>query len=131
MKLGLNLGYLDNIMTCIDASIQESFDNLEVSVPVSSDIFLLKLRTIMLGLSEDTLNIDLDLYLEFITLYIEGEISMYQKDSLTRKVLILSIRYISPLFIFIIIKSSFLIDRIETVIKYQSNSFLLLFNDGS
>ena len=131
MKLGLTLGYLDNIMTCIDASIQESFDNLEVSVPVSSDIFLLKLRTIMLGLSEDTLNIDLDLYLEFITLYIEGEISVYQKDSLTRKVLILSIRYISPLFIFIIIKSSFLIDRIETVIKYQSNSFLLLFNDGS
>ena len=131
MKLGLTLGYLDNIMTCIDASIQESFDNLEVSVPVSSDIFLLKLRTIMLGLSEDTLNIDLDLYLEFITLYIEGEISVYQKDSLNRKVLILSIRYISPLFIFIIIKSSFLIDRIETVIKYQSNSFLLLFNDGS
>ena len=101
MKLGLTLGYLDNIMTCIDASIQESFDNLEVSVPVSSDIFLLKLSTIMLGLSEDTLNIDLDLYLEFITLYIEGEISVYQKDSLTRKVLILSIRYIFPLFILI------------------------------
>ena len=87
-NLGLTLGYLDNIMICIDAAIKGSFTGLTVSVSVSVEEFLLRLNTIMLGLSQDTLNIDFNLYLEFITLYFEGEISQYQIDALTRKVLI-------------------------------------------
>ena len=74
-------------MICIDAAIKGSFTGLDVSVSVSVEEFLLKLSTIMLGLSQDTLNIDLNLYLEFITLYFEGEISQYQINALTRKVL--------------------------------------------
>lgn len=85
-NLGLTLGYLDNIMTCIDAAIKGSFTGLEVSVTVSVEVFLMKLNTIMLGLSQDTININLDLYLEFITLFFEGEISEYHIDALTRKV---------------------------------------------
>ena len=88
-NLGLTIGYLDNIMICIDAAIKGSFTGLNVSVSVSVEEFLLRLNTIMLGLSQDTLNIDFKLYLEFITLYFEGEISQYQIDALTRKVLIL------------------------------------------
>ena len=88
-NLGLTIGYLDNIMICIDAAIKGSFAGLNVSVSVSVEQFLLRLNTIMLGLSQDTLNIDFKLYLEFITLYFEGEISQYQIDALTRKVLIL------------------------------------------
>ena len=64
-NLGVILGYLDNIMICIDAAIKGSFTGLDVSVSVSVEEFLLKLNTIMLGLSQDTLNIDLNLYLEF------------------------------------------------------------------
>ena len=94
-NLGLSLGYLDNIMICIDAAIQGSFTGLNVTVSVSVDEFLLKLNTIMLGLSQDTLNIDLDLYLEFITLYFEGEISQYHIDTLTRKVLTMLILTLS------------------------------------
>ena len=86
-NLGVTLGYLDNIMICIDAAIKGSFTGLDVSVSVSVEEFVLKLNTIMLGLSQDTLNIDLNLYLEFITLYFEGEISQYQINALTRKVL--------------------------------------------
>ena len=85
--MGVTLGYLDSIMICIDAAIKGSFTGLDVSVSVSVEEFLLKLSTIMLGLSQDTLNIDLNLYLEFITLYFEGEISQYQINALTRKVL--------------------------------------------
>ena len=88
-NLGLTIGYLDNIMICIDAAIKGSFTGLNVSVSVSVEEFLLRLNTIMLGLSQDTLNIDFKSYLEFITLYFEGEISQYQIDALTRKVLIL------------------------------------------
>ena len=90
-NLGLSLGYLDNIMICIDAGIQGSFTGLNVTVSVSVEEFLLKLNTIMLGLSQDTLNIDLNLYLEFITLYFEGEISQYHINTLTRKVLLMLI----------------------------------------
>ena len=86
-NLGVTLGYLDNIMICIDAAIKGSFTGLDVSVSVSVEEFVLKLNAIMLGLSQDTLNIDLNLYLEFITLYFEGEISQYQINALTRKVL--------------------------------------------
>ena len=86
-NIGVILGYLDNIMICIDAAIKGSFTGLDVSVTVSVEEFVLKLNTILLGLSQDTLNIDLNLYLEFITLYFEGEISQYQINALTRKVL--------------------------------------------
>ena len=86
LDLKLALGYLQNIMVCIDAGISGSFDGLNVTVAVSADIFLDKLNTLMLGLSQDTLNIDFQLYTEFLTYYIEGETSLYIMQSLTRKV---------------------------------------------
>merc|ERR1712241_987480 len=70
-------------MVCIDAGISGSFDGLNVTVAVSADIFLDKLNTLMLGLSQDTLNIDSQLYTEFLTYYIEGETSLYIIQSLT------------------------------------------------
>ena len=86
LDLKLALGYLQNMMVCIDAGISGSFDGLNVTVAVSADIFLDKLNTLMLGLSQDNLNIDFQLYTEFLTYYIEGETSLYILQSLTRKV---------------------------------------------
>ena len=84
MQLRLSLGYLDNMMKCIDAAIAGNFENLNVSVNVTADKFISSLNTLMLGLSQDIVNVDFVLYIEFITFYFEGEISEYQIESLLR-----------------------------------------------
>ena len=84
MQLKQSLGYLDNMMKCVDAAIAVNFDSLNVSVNVSADQFISSLNTLMLGLSQDIVNVNFELYIEFITFYFEGEISDYQLESLLR-----------------------------------------------
>ena len=69
-------------MICINAALSGDFTDLETSVAVSGGEFVLLLNTIMLGLSQDIININLDLYNEFITFYIDGEMSEYQMSQL-------------------------------------------------
>ena len=69
-------------MICINAALSGDFSDLETSVAVSGGEFVLLLNTIMLGLSQDIININLDLYNEFITFYIDGEMSEYQISQL-------------------------------------------------
>ena len=73
---------LENLMICINAALSGDFSDLETSVAVSGGEFVLLLNTIMLGLSQDIININLDLYTEFITFYIDGEMSEYQMSQL-------------------------------------------------
>ena len=80
MRAGL--GMLENLMICINAALSGDFSDLETSVAVSGGEFVLLLNTIMLGLSQDIININLDLYNEFITFYIDGEVSEYQMSQL-------------------------------------------------
>ena len=80
MRAGL--GMLENLMICINAALSGDFSDLETSVAVSGGEFVLLLNTIMLGLSQDIININLDLYNEFITFYIDGEMSEYQMSQL-------------------------------------------------
>ena len=84
MQLKQSLGYLDNMMKCVDAAIAGNFDSLNVSVNISADQFISSLNTLMLGLSQDIVNVNFELYIEFITFYFEGEISDYQLESLLR-----------------------------------------------
>ena len=69
-------------MICINAALSGDFSDLETSVAVSGGEFVLLLNTIMLGLSQDIININLDLYTKFITFYIDGETSEYQISQL-------------------------------------------------
>ena len=80
MRAGLAM--LENLMICINAALSGDFSDLETSVAVSGGEFVLLLNTIMLGLSQDIININLDLYNEFITFYIDGEMSEYQISQL-------------------------------------------------
>ena len=57
---------------------------LNVSVNVTADKFISSLNTLMLGLSQDIVNVDFVLYIEFITFYFEGEIPESQIESLLR-----------------------------------------------
>ena len=73
---------LENLMICINAALSGDFSDLETSVAVSGGEFVLLLNTIMLGLSQDIININLDHYTKFITFYIDGETSEYQISQL-------------------------------------------------
>ena len=81
-----SLGYLQNVMRCIDAALAGDFSALNATKSVSAAEFMLMLNKIMLGLSDDTTNIDFIIYFDFILLEIEGEISQYHIQSLLRSV---------------------------------------------
>ena len=81
-----SLGHLQTVMRCIDAALAADFSGLNATQTVPAAEFMLMLNKIMLGLSDDTTNIDFIVYFEFILLEIEGEISQYQLRSLARSV---------------------------------------------
>ena len=79
-----SLGHLQTVMRCIDAALAADFSGLNATQTVPAAEFMLMLNKIMLGLSDDTTNIDFIVYFEFILLEIEGEISEYHIQSLLR-----------------------------------------------